>query len=182
MSGQDERQERWEARINALLDGELSEAEVADLKREAEQHQALAQAIIDAHALQAGLDELRPERAPASLRAKLRAIPGIEAGAAGRWFGMPRWVPVGAMAAVPLLVVAMVMMTSSPNPQQEYSEAEVLQAREDLMVAFSYIDRIGSRAGRQIEAELSKELRGGVTDNVARFMPFTHQSQEEETS
>lgn len=182
MSGKDERQERWEAQINALLDGELSKAEVAELKREAEGNQTLAQAIIDAHALQAGLENLRVERAPASLRAKLRKIPRTEGGTPRRWFGMPRWVPAGAMAAVPLLVVAMVMMTSSPEPQPEYSRAEVLQAREDLMVAFSYIDRIGSRAGEHIEAELSKELRGGVTDNVARYMPFTHQSQEEETS
>lgn len=185
MSKRNNIDERWEARINALLDGELDAQEVAALKREAERNEALAQAIVEAYSLQARLDELEIEPAPASLREKLARIPKTESAHGRRWLGMPKWVPVGAMAAVPLLVVAMVMMTQSPTvgPEQpEYTEAEILQARQDVLTAFAYLERVGERTGRQIEGELAEELSSGVNDNVARYMPFTNQSEQEDKS
>lgn len=90
MNEHDDMSEHWEARINALLDGELDQKEVAALKREAERDARLAQAIIDAHALQARFDELEIERAPASLRAQLAKIPRAEKQQSPRWFGFPR--------------------------------------------------------------------------------------------
>lgn len=171
----------WEARINALLDGELDARESAALKREAEENQALAQAIVDAYALQARLDQLEIERAPASLSARLARIPKTESKARKSWFGMPRWAPVGAIAAIPLVVIAMVMMQSEPEVP-EYTEAEILQATQDVRTAFAYLDRIGARAAREIEAELAKELRSGVNDNVTKHMPFTNHSRKEENS
>lgn len=177
--------EHREARINALLDGELDQQEAAALRREAEHDPALAAAIVEAHALRAMLDELEIERAPASLRARLKRIPKTESAGRRRWLGMPTWVPIGAMAAVPLLVLAMVMMSQSPRggPEQpEYTEAEILQARQDLLTAFAYLDRVGERTGRQIEGALAEELSSGVSDNVAKYMPFTHQSEQEEGS
>jgi hypothetical protein len=186
MSKHDEINESWEARINALLDGELDEQAAAALKQEAEHNQALARAIVDAHALQARIDELEIERAPATLRARLARISKTESASRRRWLGMPRWVPAGALAAVPLLVIAMVMMQATPEPadaiQREYSEAEVLQARQDLITALAYLDRVGERAGRQIASDLSRELRNGVNARVAEHMPFTHQSEQEDSS
>lgn len=171
---------RWEAQINALLDGELDEQSTAVLKAAAAANPELAQAIIEAHRLHASLEQLRIERAPASLRRKLKRIPRSES-RRRRWLGIPRWAAVGAVAAIPLVVIAMVMMQSSGGPGR-YTEAEIRQAREDLALAFSYIDRIGQRAGEHMRGELAKELRSSVTDNVARHMPFTHQSQEENNS
>jgi len=135
--------------------------------------------------IKAMLKELEIERAPASLRARLKRIPKEESAGSRRWLGMPRWVPVGAMAAVPLLVLAMVMMTQSPTvgPEQpEYTEAEILRARQDVLTAFAYLERVGERTGRRIEGELAKELSSGVNDNVARYMPFTNQSEQEDKS
>lgn len=190
MSKQDNINETWEVRINALLDGELNPQEVEALKSEAQHDADLAQAIIDAYALQSGLDELEIERAPASLRSRLAEIPGAEKKQSAEkkqpthWFGMPRWVSAGALAAVPLLVIAMVMMQSQPElaEQPEFTEAEILQARQDVIVAFAYLDRIGDRAGRQIESEISEELSSGVNRNVTRYMPYTNNSLQEETS
>ncbi len=181
MTERKELNEQWEARINALLDGELDAEETAELQREAESNAGLAQAIVEAYRLQAMMDQLEIERAPASLRAKLSRIPQTESAADRRWFGMPRWLPVGAVAAVPLLVIAVVMMQSGPR-QRDYTEAEVLQARQDVLTAFAYLDRVGERAGRVIEGELAKEFSDGVNDNVSRYMPFTHQSEQEEKS
>lgn len=186
MSNQEHSNEHWEARINALLDGELDKAEAAALKKEAEQDQALARAIVEAYALKARLEELEIERAPASLRKRLADIPRSEAPESKRWFGMPRWVPLGAMAAVPLAVIAMVMMQAGPvgpGPQApKYTEQEILQARQDLHTAFAYLDRINDRAAREIRSELADELSDGVNDNVTKHMPFTHSSEQEENS
>ncbi len=190
MTEYDEKAEIREAQINALLDGELGEEEVKALRQAAESDPVLAQAIIDAHALQAGLDELEIERAPDSLRRRLAEIPGTHKGwsrpgKARRWFGMPRWVPAGALAAVPVLVIAMVMMQPggviTPD-EPEYTEAEILKARQEVALAFAYLDRIGQRTGRQIESELAEELGSEITKNISRYMPYTHHSEQEESS
>lgn len=181
MSNQENASEHWEAQINALLDGELDEHQAAALKQEAEQDQALARAIVEAYALQARLEELEVERAPASLRKRLSDIPKTQSVGRRRWFGMPRWIPVGAMAVVPLALVAMVMM-QSVSQQPDYNRAEVMQARQDVITAFAYLDRIGARAGREIRGELAEELSEGVNDNVAEHMPFTSRSRQEEKS
>lgn len=185
MSESNKIDEHREAQINALLDGELDEQAAAELRRAAEADRALARAIVDAYSLRAMVDELDVERAPASLRRKLARIPKTESAGRGRWLGMPRWIPVGAMAAVPLLVLAMVMMSQPPavDPQQpEFTEAEVLRARQDVLTALAYLDRASSRAGKAIERELAEELSDGVTDNVGKYMPFTHSSEQEEQS
>lgn len=185
MSNHDDIKEHREAQINALLEGELSEQESAELRQAAESDPALARAIIEAHRLQAMLDELEVEPAPASLRRKLVRIPKTESPDSRRWLGMPRWFPAGAMAAVPLLVLAMVMMSQAPNggPEQpQYTEAEILQARQEVLTALAYLDRVGERTGRAIEAELAEELANGVSDNVGKYMPFTHSSEQEERS
>jgi len=181
MSNHDDNKEHWEPRINALLDGELDEQEAAALKREAEQDQVLAQAIIDAYALQSALDRLELEHAPASLRRRLARIPKTESAGRKRWLGMPRWAPVGALAAIPLAVIAMVMMTGTP-PKPKYSQAEILQARQDVITALAYLDRIGERTGLEIKGELAKEFSSGVNDNVAKHMPFANRSEQEEKS
>ena len=188
MSEHDEMNENWEARINAMLDGELDQQEMAELKREAEDNAELARAIVEAYALQASLDELHVERAPDSLRAKLAAIPTTARKQSARWFGMPRWVPAGAMAAIPLLVIAMVMMQPDPasgperTAQPEFTEAEIRKAREEVMIAFAYLDRIGERTGKHIESELAEELGSSVTENISRYMPYTGNSEQEESS
>lgn len=163
----------WEVRINKLLDGELDENATAALKREAGEDQQLARAIIEAYELQRGMDHLGIERAPASLRKKLRQIPRAE-----KPFLRPRrWVMATAMACVPLIAITVVLM-QPPQP----SQADVEQARQDLALAFTYIDKVGYRTGDYMQRVLGAELRRGVTDNLSRHFPYTEQSHEEEKS
>jgi len=133
--------------------------------------------------LEALLEQLTIEQAPASLTRRLYRIPA-EQGRAVRsrsWLDwlrpVPRWALAPALAAVPLLVVALLLMQSQqPSPDQ------VEQARHDVALAFAYLDRVGLRAGREIHAVLGTELRHGVKEPLSEHMPFTESIRKEETS
>jgi hypothetical protein len=149
--------EAWEERINALLEGELDSAEADALKADARHDQRLAAAIIDAYQLQRAMEHVRPERAPASLRRKLRRIPRQHRPA----YLQPRFAV--AMAIVPLLVVAVVLQ----QPRQP-SDAEIQQARQDLAVAFAYIDRVSDRTFSRMEQEVGDELKNAVGGSIIK--------------
>jgi hypothetical protein len=166
----------WESQVNALLDGELEPADAEALKQAASEDHALAQTIISAYQLQRGLDQLGVEKAPASLRRSLRNIPREQKRLKSRpgRLTIP-WPRMAAFAAVPLLVIGVVML----QPRQP-SAAEVEQARQELSVAFSYLDRINSRASGRIVDVLGSELRSGVKDNISEHIPYTESSRKEE--
>ncbi|MEJ2384314.1 MAG: hypothetical protein P8Y54_07925 [Xanthomonadales bacterium] len=134
--------------------------------------------------LDALLAQLRIEQAPERLTRRLYRIP-LEEGAGRKarhsvwrdWFrARPRWVLAPAFAAVPLLVVMLLLQPWQP------SKAEVEQARHDVAVAFAYLDRAGLRAGREIEDVLGGELRHSVKQPLSEHMPFTESIHKEETS
>ena len=159
-----------EAEINALLDGELDEASIASLKAAAAGNGELAQAIIEAWQLQKGLDDLQLEKAPASLRRKLKRIPGEQKARAGRWvFSPPRWAVAGGLASVVLVAVAMMMSQPAAPPAtnsiQLSSDAEnnrvrMEQTTRDLQVAFFYLDKVGLRLGQQIHGGAARGTFG----------------------
>jgi ferric-dicitrate binding protein FerR (iron transport regulator) len=163
----------WEVRINDLLDGELDEAATEVLKQEASGDKELARAIIEAYELQRGMDHLGIERAPAGLRRKLRRIPRAEK----PFLRQRRWAMAAVAASVPLLAVTLILM----QPRQP-SPADVEQARQDLALAFTYIDKVGYRTGDYLQTVLGTELHQGVTENLSRHFPYTEQSHEEEKS
>jgi hypothetical protein len=162
-----------EARVNALLDGELDKESIVELKLAASEDQALARTIIEAYELQRGMEQLRIEKAPASLQRKLRQIPASERPVRLR----PRWMMAGALAVVPLLVIGIALL----QPRQP-SAAEVEQARIDLAVAFAYLDKVGDRAGNHIHDVVGRELRSSVKDNISKHFPYTEQSRREEST
>jgi hypothetical protein len=133
--------------------------------------------------LDALLSRLRIEQAPERLTQRLYRIPAEETRTERRgnwrdWFrAPPRWALAPAFAAVPLLVVAVVLL----QPRQP-SPAEVEQARHDVAVAFAYLDRVGLRTGREIQSVLGAELRHGVKQPLTEHMPFTESIRKEETS
>ena len=132
--------------------------------------------------LAAMLEQLDIERAPARLRRSLKRIPREERQRERRhqrpWgWQPPRWALAPALAAVPVLVIGLVLM----QPQQP-SEAEIEQARQDLALAFAYLDRVGNRTGATIHGVLDRELGSGVKDNVSRHIPFTEQSRKENST
>jgi len=131
--------------------------------------------------IDAVMEQLTIEKAPASLSRRLQRIPRDERRKDNRWSWLmpgqfPRWAMAPAFAAVPLLVLAVVLM----QPRQP-SPADVEQARQDLAIAFAYIDKVGYRTGNEIQAVLGGELRHSVKDTLSEHMPFTEQSHKEET-
>lgn len=132
--------------------------------------------------LDALMEQLTVEKAPASLTRRLKRIPREQGRAGSRWSWLnppqfPRWAMAPAFAAIPLLVVAVMLM----QPRQP-SAAEVEQARQDLIVAFAYMDKVGVRTGSEIQTILGSELRRGVKDTLSEHLPFTEQSLKEETT
>ena len=118
------------------------------------------------------------ERAPLSLRRKLRRIPREERRRERQWsWQQPRWVLVPALAAVAVLAVGITVM----QPRQP-SQAEIEQARQELAVAFAYLDRVGHRTGNEIDSVLGSELRNTVKGNLTKHLLFNERSLKEETT
>jgi len=153
--------EKWEDRINALLDGELSAADADLLKAEASDDRDLARAIIEAYQLQQAMDEVHVERAPASLRKRLRTIPREQRPSPVFNLFQPRW--VAALAVVPLVVIAVSLMRPDTP-----SASEIAQARQELAIAFSYLDKAGAITGREIESTVGQTMANAVTGSVNR--------------
>lgn len=125
---------------------------------------------------------LSVEKAPASLRRRLRRIPSEEAERTSWWRRLlapnaePRWVLVPALA-VSLLVVGVVLVM----PRQP-SQADVLQARQDLALAFRYIEQTGLATSEEIQTVLGEGLRHPVKDNLLEHILFTEKFRKEESS
>lgn len=155
--------EKWEERINALLDGDLSNEDAEMLKAEASDDRELARAIIEAYQLQKAMDTIHVERAPDSLRKKLKAIPRQQRPAFSFNLLQPRWVT--ALAAVPLVMISVSLM--QPDTP---SAAEIAKARQDLALAFTYLDKAGQFTGREIESTIgttmSQAIAGSVIKNI----------------
>jgi len=126
------------------------------------------------------------EKAPASLSARLHRIPEEESRkqrsrrTRRSWFGngpLPRWALAPVLAAVPLVALVVILM----QPRQP-SRAEVEQARQDLVVAFTYLDKVGALTGSEIQSVLGSELRHIVKDPLSEHMPFTERSLKEEST
>jgi hypothetical protein len=139
-----------------------------------------AETLLDRQ-LDALLEQLEIERAPPSLTRRLYRIPRDERSRQDWWRWLlpersPRWVLVPALAAA-LLAVG-VLLTLPRQPSQE----EILQARQELAVAFSYIGKAGVLTGQEIQSTLGGELRHAVKENLSKHIPFTEQSRKEETT
>lgn len=126
------------------------------------------------------------EKAPASLSARLHRIPEEESRKQRTrrnrwsWLGngpLPKWALAPVIAAVPLVALIVVLM----QPKQP-TKAEVEQARHDLAVAFTYLDKVGALTGSEIQSVLGSELRHIVKDPLSKHMPFTEHSLKEEST
>ena len=71
----------------------------------------------------------------------------------------PRW--AAALAAIPLvLITATLMRPDTP------SEADVLKARQEMAIAFAYLDRAGVVTRREIESSVGHTVVNAVTGSV----------------
>lgn len=161
-----------EIQINALLDGELDQAQAEELKSAATDDRELARAIVEAYQLQQLMAAIKVERAPASLGKRLRAIPREQRPAVGIKLFQPRW--AAALAAVPLAIIAFSVM--QPNTP---SEAEIVKARHELAIAFAYLDKAGQFTGREIEAKIGNTMSDAITGSVIRNIKSQYASSKE---
>lgn len=153
--------DKWEDRINALLDGELSNTDAELLKTEASDDRELARAIVEAYQLQQAMNEITVERAPASLRKRLHSIPREQRSTPLFNLFQPRWVT--ALAVIPLVVIAVSLMRPDTP-----SAGEIAQARQELAIAFAYLDKVGVITGREIESAVGQTMANAVTGSVNR--------------
>ena len=153
--------EKWQDLINALLDGELSAADADQLKAKAVDDRDLARAIVEAYQLQQAMDAIHVERAPASLKKRLRAIPREHR--TKPLFGLlqPRWAL--ALAAVPLVLISVSLMRPDTP-----SAADIAQARQEMAIAFAYLDKAGVITGREIESSVGHTMADAVTGSVTK--------------
>jgi len=184
--------ESREEKINALLDGELNADESKSLKRAATTDQDLAADIVEAYQLQRAMEHVQVEKAPASLRRKLKLIPRQNRPV----LLQPRWVM--AFAVVPLMLISVALMRSPETPespaqgielqqvsidqtaidqtgivQTSTEQARIDQARQDLAVAFAYIDQVSDRTSSRIETELGGGMSQAVAGSI--FKTIQHQ-------
>ena len=153
--------EKREDLINALMDGELSATDAELLKAEASDDRELATAIIEAYQLQLEMDAIQVERAPDRLRKRLRAIPREHRPAPVFSLLQPRWAM--ALAAIPLVVIAVSLMRPDTP-----SASEVAKARQEMAIAFAYLDKAGTITGREIESRVGHTMADAVTGSVDR--------------
>ena len=151
--------EKWEDKINALLDGELSADDADLLKAEAVDDRDLARAIVEAYQLQQAMDSVHVERAPTSLTERLHAIPCQQKPKFSLF--QPRWVT--ALAAIPLVIIAVSLMRPDTP-----SASDIAQARQEMAMAFAYLDRAGVITGREIESTVGHTMANAVTGSVNR--------------
>ena len=157
----------WEEQINALLEGELDHDESEALKSAATGDQELAKAIIEAYQLQRAMEHVSVERAPASLRKSLKKIPMQHRPV----IMQPRWAM--AFAVVPILIVSVYLLNSQQPatiaPAPVNSEMVKLeQAKQDLAVAFAYIEQVSGVTSNRIETELGGEMSDAVAGSIFR--------------
>ena len=163
--------DKWEDRINALLDGELSDTDSEALKAQASDDRDLARAIVEAYQLQRAMDAVKVERAPASLRKRLRAIPRKHR-AAGINLFQPRWAM--ALAAIPLAIITVnLMQPDTPSAD------EIAEARQQLAIAFAYLDKAGTITGREIESTVGHTMADALSGSVNRTIKFTNEHSKE---
>ena len=115
--------------------------------------------------LQAALAELPSERAPRRLRRALQSIPGQERKRGRRlwWWFNPAW-------AFALLLVPLAALVYLQNERLQQQEQEVAQARQDLILALKYIEKVNQSAGLQITAAIDSGITRPVTDETLKVI------------
>jgi anti-sigma factor RsiW len=164
--------EDWEQQINALIDGELGREEVAALMAAAAQEPEFRRQLETAQQLQQVLHQLPAQRAPRSLRRKLRRIG--EADRNERTTSIPWWRWGVIAVSIPVL-----LMVSIGDKPQAPSTAEIEQGRRDLAVALGYLGRAGQKAAQEVDLSISRGVVGSIRENTVQVLRHQIDTQEE---
>jgi anti-sigma factor RsiW len=175
--------DKWEDQINALLDGELSSEDAELLKAEATDDRDLARAIVEAYQLQQAMDSVHVERAPASLTKRLRAVPREQRPTQNFNILKPFLVIAQAGIRPQLLAIAtvipLILITVSLMQPKTPSTQEIEQARQDLAIAFAYLDKAGQFTGREIESTVGNTMSDAIAGSVIRTIKSQNETSKE---
>jgi anti-sigma factor RsiW len=153
----------WQVQINALLDEELSAAEIAALEQAASDSPLLAQELADARQLRQMLAGMPARQAPRQLRRKLQAISRPSAPwTPAHWSWLRRGV---AIACLPLVLVV-----ANLGDSNQPSAAEINQGRRELALALGYINQAGQRANIEINHAIGSGLIRPVNEQTLRTL------------
>lgn len=155
--GREEMESRWEEQINALFDGELDPADVAELENAALADPLLARALEESRQLRELLEAAPAVRAPRSLRRKLLKIPAARNAA-----NHEAWWLRGALVGAVALLLVMV----NPGGPEQPGEVEIAQGRRDLALALSYLGRATDKTSAQIQRHLDRAAVDPVTHST----------------
>ena len=156
---------RWEAQINALLDGELDAAALAELEEAAESDPVLSRALRGARELQSMLGAMPRIAAPRRLSERLLAIasPSFAERLAGG-FTWQAWLGAGGALAGVAPAVLLILPDSTGRP----TATELERGRQDLALALAYLERSRQLARTEVNAQLADALVDPVTRNTAQ--------------
>ena len=118
------------------------------------------------------MDGIGVESAPASLTKRLKAIPRQHRSRPKFSLLQPRWVM--ALAAVPLAIITVSLM--QPDTP---SASEIAKARQDLAIAFAYLDKAGQFTSRGIETTVGNTMSDAVAGSVIRNMKSQNENSKE---
>jgi hypothetical protein len=152
---------RWEAQVNAMIDGDLAPAMVRSLLEEARSNPALDAMVNDAQRLKAMLDEVPRLQAPAHLRDALQEIPVSERGSTLTRVKPYQW-------AIAASLVATVLITSLVSNDRQEVELEL--ARQELAIAFDYLRRSSQKTPMLIASSVDDAAIQPITENTIRTL------------
>jgi hypothetical protein len=146
-------------RLEAWIDGDLDDGEAAAVRAHVDRcescraDQQLAEAVV---AELRSLPEFEvPERVLQAVHTKTRPALG---GSIRSFFSASRFRPVPALAAVAAVVLAVLMFSSSPRPNEpQYSDQEVARAVAETKLALVYVGSIAQRAELRVRERVLNE-------------------------
>jgi hypothetical protein len=166
--------------VEELLAGELATEQVHDLQQAASADHELATAIIDAWTIRNGLDELEPETVSPALQRRLLAIP-TEYPATRKWYSWlqpANWQSGASWALGSALAMSLILAIGiSRQPSQH----ELLQARQDIQLALTYLGKSLNQADQVTREELSEQVHKVLANRHQNSKPVEHEQRRDET-
>lgn len=165
----EQEQDDFELSLDAFIDGELDQAQRQELLARAAKEPLLGAKLSAAMELQQALSALPIEKAPASLAGKLQKVPHK----ASRWSITWLLGPQTAFAALLVLTLIGGRELYQQHQQQLAQQIELAQAKHDLALVLSYLDKVNRNTNAQIQMTVNE----ATAKPVARVTTETLQNE-----
>lgn len=156
MSNQNDSKEKS---LQALLQGKLSDTDAQSVRSELEAEEQRAKVFMETYLQQNSLERSGIEKAPESLRRRIRAIP-VQYERSGRSL-----LHLGAIATVVLSIIVGLLVYHGPAPDEPTPE-EIDQARRELIIAFNYLEDIGQQTSNYMSREIGGAMEHALIKGI----------------